>query len=577
MAMSFDCFLDALAPFATKPDEWVQPDRLIAKACASRFSLRSSEFDAFNEWWKLNKAAMTFAAAAKDGDIDILEAEVRNAFTRLRDVLENNPRTEPGYRHVRRVPGKGGFVIFSDLHMGSAGSRQDFFHTSGNHDAYAEILSQYAEAGFTLVENGDVEELLIREPDASLADDELELLAKVGDQTKLSDDGWPALDELRRKHRLEELSRVIDHHASLYRQINSDFVERGRYVRLAGNHDQDNQDPRFLDRLQNVYPTLDKVYDFLVIEPAESGGSAFIVCHGHHFDLGCTPKYAARIGETHSESLGWTTQGADRVWRWDGHDGVQRWTTGDEPFANTLVTDDADAIDFQFGDAVKAGLLAGLGSVVGGLVGLGALGGVAGLATALSDELSDPGFWESVFTHNIAWDYFKSSDRGEAVLNEVMCGKRWFKFRHLDEIAMDAELERVFDAKPPCLVLGHSHEPRHRALNRTTSKQLQNYMNSGAAGRFENLIWCVEIVDGVAAGGRLAPAGRSPLQHRARAAHLHARCRPERGPAGAVAGGRAAADRRQHRAELADAGAARGALRGVKKRHPQPGRLPSPM
>ncbi len=46
-------------------------------------------------------------------------------------------------------------------------------------------------------------------------------------------------------------------------------------------------------------------------------------------------------------------------------------------------------------------------------------------------------------------------------------------------------------------MLGHSHEPRHRALNRTTSKQLQNYMNSGAAGRFENLIWCVEIVDGV--------------------------------------------------------------------------------
>ena len=238
-------------------------------------------------------------------------------------------------------------------------------------------------------------------------------------------------------------------------------------MRLAGNHDQDNQDPRFLDRLQNVYPTLDKVYDFLVIEPAESGGSAFIVCHGHHFDLGCTPRYAARIGETHSESLGWTTQGADCVWRWDGHDGVQRWTTGDEPFANTLVTDDADAIDFQFGDAVKAGLLAGLGSVVGGLVGL-----VRSAAWPDSQRRSrtncpirasgspcspttSPGTISRAATRR------SGPERGDV-------RQRWFKFRHLDEIAMDAELGRVFDAKPPCLVLGHSHEPRHRALNRTT-------------------------------------------------------------------------------------------------------------
>ena len=565
MAMSFDCFLDALAPFATKPDEWVQPDRLIAKACASRFALRASEFDAFNQWWKINDAAMKFAAAAKKGDVDILEAEVHKAFTRLRDVLENNPRTEPGYRYVRRVPGKGGFVIFSDLHMGSAGSRQDFFHTSGNHGLYAEILGQYAEAGFTLVENGDVEELLIREPDASLAEDELEALDDVGDQTKLDDRGWVALDDLRRKHRLAELSRVIDHHAALYRQINADFVERGRYVRLAGNHDQDNQDPHFLDRLQNVYPRLDKVYDFLVIEPAESGRSAFIVCHGHHFDLGCTPKYAARIGETHSESLGWTTQGADWVWRWDGHDGVQRWTTGDEPFANTLVTDDADPIDFQFGDAVKAGLLTGLGSVVGGLVGLGALGGVAGLATALSDELSDPGFWESVFTHNIAWDYFKSSDRGEAVLNEVMCGKRWFKFRHLDEICdgrrADARV-RLGASVPGARPLSRAAAPGPEPGHVETAAELHEQRRRRPV-RESDLVRRDRRRRG--AGGRLAPAGWSPLEHSSRAAHLHARCLPERGKAGAVAGSRAAADRRRHRSELADAGAARGPVRGVDK------------
>ena len=122
-------------------------------------------------------------------------------------------------------------MIFSDHHMGFAGSRQDFFHDSGNDALYSNILDGYAEAGFTLVENGDVEELVIHEP------------------------GIPSPlmpSQARADWRLIQLRQVIANHPDLYDQINRQFVEQGRYVRIAGNHDQDLQDPRFLDELRTT-------------------------------------------------------------------------------------------------------------------------------------------------------------------------------------------------------------------------------------------------------------------------------------------------------------------------------------
>ena len=71
------------------------------------------------------------------------------------------------------------------------------------------------------------------------------------------------------------------------------------------------------------------------------------------------------------------------------------------------------------------------------------------------------------------------------------------QFRVFDEVFINEQLESTFESKPPYLVLGHSHEPRHRAWNPAKSKQADRYLNTGSAGRFGNLIWCLEIVDGV--------------------------------------------------------------------------------
>jgi hypothetical protein len=511
VALSLDAFTRALAPFTPTPDdllhperlagkiaEWLNPSRLVAKAAASGFHLQPGGLDTFDDWWALARPARDLLAEGhkRDGS-GVIDVELRRAFTRLAAMVNDGARHDDlGYRFLARLPDSKPLVIFSDHHMGCAGNRQDFFTGSGNRELYAEILDEYADAGFTLVENGDVEELIVHEPDDPRPTRQLALLDAVQDPTNIRDDGWEPIDALRRSQRLGQLSKVIDTHRALYDQINRQFVETGRYVRIAGNHDQDLQDPAFLAVLRRVYPRLDRVQDFLVVDDGRT--PRFIVGHGHHFDTSGTPKFSRRAGETLSECLAWAYEGADRVWRWDGLDGVQKWCDGREPFRNTLVTDDTDRGWFSFRDGLEAGLAAWLGSATAGMVGLGPLGGVGAMAAALADQLSNPGFWESVFGHNIAWEYFRSDDPGEALFNEMFAGKRWMKVRHLDEIFIAGELRSAFGDEVPALVLGHSHEVRHEAWNPATRSTTGHYLNSGAAGRFENLIWCVEIVDGQA-------------------------------------------------------------------------------
>ena len=79
------------------------------------------------------------------------EAEGGPATRRnLAAVLEGAPRVELG--------AEGRVVISSDLHLGNGGSRDDFRHNAGLYTAV--MRDYYLPQGFTLVLNGDVEELL---------------------------------------------------------------------------------------------------------------------------------------------------------------------------------------------------------------------------------------------------------------------------------------------------------------------------------------------------------------------------------------------------------------------------------
>ena len=518
MTVSFSCLTRSLAPFVPGPldlvpvekvDDWLNYKRMVAKASASNHGLRDDEFELFEAWWALSDEARGLRDVNHLLDaLSPMGIEVRQAIARVAAIFNDGAEYEQrGYQHVRRVPTEGRFVVFSDHHMGFDGSRLDFFSEFGNGVLYAEALTAYADAGFTLVENGDVEELIIHEP-----------TSPPPHATLATRTAW----------RRVQLRQVIDHHRELYEQINTQFVEQGRYVRIAGNHDQDLQDPSFLELLQTVYPALEQVYDFLVIEPTQDGPAGVMIGHGHHFDTASTPLFAPQIGEMLSECLGWAYEGADRVWRWGNHDGVEEWAGGGKAFTNTLVTDDPDP--HQLSSETVTELTATLTALFAPPVPWNPLPvPLLALVPALMAELAKPSLFEDMFHGNIAWEYFRSEDPGEAVLNEVFCGERWFKFRHLDEVFIEEHLnptgERAFGTDPPYLLLGHSHEPRHRPWNPANATQLRALSQLRLSRALSESHLVHRDHRRRPADRRLAPSRRARVRRGGRATHLRARSR----------------------------------------------------
>jgi hypothetical protein len=189
----------------------------------------------------------------------------------------------------------------------------------------------------------------------------------------------------------------------------------------------------------------------------------FVILHGHQFDESCVPPHARKVGEVISECLSWAFQGADRVWRLSD---TRKW------FANAVK---------EFGNTLSN----------------------SARSTTPHPDLE--AILECFMGHQVAWEYFENKDPYMAFSKEVCTGDEFFKYRHLDEEALaNSILRRTSDlADFPTVICGHSHEPRDRSkFNNSTNvtppesrdrNVFPRYMNSGSAGRFENLIWCVEI------------------------------------------------------------------------------------
>jgi hypothetical protein len=83
------------------------------------------------------------------------------------------------------------------------------------------------------------------------------------------------------------------------------------------------------------------------------------------------------------------------------------------------------------------------------------------------------------------------------LLDEVWTGQEFFKFRHTDEPVITSLLKQRFknQKQQPTLVLGHTHEVRLNSVDKSGNVE-SKYLNSGTAGRFQNLIWALEIDNG---------------------------------------------------------------------------------
>lgn len=390
----------------------------------------------------------------------------------------------------RVAPKHGSYVVFSDMHMTQDAHRQNFFASSGLKALYLDILQYYyAPEGFALVENGDVEELLIYEPD-------LDTLPKFNKHH------WDDILADRQARKAAQFEAILTDHADYYRLVADQFIARDAYYRTIGNHDYDLADTGFADRIKARlgidWPTAS---DLVLL--ADKGGVTEILCHGHQFDESCTQPFAPKVGESISQGNAWAFQGADRNWSTakDGKDFLAPWRAGDRDLPNTAV--DAETDDLGFFDTISV------------------------LLDVIGKSLTPPSDWEDLLSHQIAWEYFLHPDDGEAVLqDEILTGDRYYKFRHLSEAALVKALEKQFPDGVPRVTLGHSHEPRVRSgrteidppvSDRATlfmtdeaaaeidalrpdppDKRVEGYLNAGSAGRFQDLLWGIEFVDGVA-------------------------------------------------------------------------------
>ncbi|HXK59063.1 MAG TPA: hypothetical protein PLP42_04140 [Acidobacteriota bacterium] len=458
--------------------------RASAKEMAAKYNLyyrkekEEEDAEAFEELWgltinaslleKLNHQAAIVEVIRLIGRLPALldraPASTTSPFSPVASIDENGM----GYVHTAKTEEK--YVIFSDHHMLYNGSRQNYFVTSGNKDLYTEILTKYyAAVSYNLVENGDVEELIILEP----------VLAEIDN---IGNWNWSRVFDYRNSKKIPQLRKIVRDNIDYYEALHDGFISQGRFFKITGNHDRDMCNAEFAATVEEIlgreFPV---ACDVLLLRSGQEAD--FIICHGHQFDTACTPRFAAKAGESFSQASAWAFQGPDRIWRTQ-FDQMNDWLAGREPVLNNLVSDEPEG---------------------GGVLGESALQEIWDALGAAISNLNTERGWETLYGKNIAWNYFENEgDPQKCIDLEVKTGKRWFKFRHMNELRLVGGLEAAFGSKVPTLIAGHTHEPRLRPRRgtilpnqplRVEWQEIKCYANSGSAGRFENLIWGIEIIE----------------------------------------------------------------------------------
>lgn len=450
-------------------------ERDLTKSIAKKFNLKTSEEQIFNELWTIANDAHSF----KGDKEDTLESALDRAYKHAAKIAGGGQVNQKTFsRVVDRADGN--FVIFSDHHMTALNSSLDYFKNF-NYGLYLEVLEHYATTDFCLVENGDVEECIIYQPtltDAQLRNSQAPGKGKF--PITLGDDKWSDFLTTRYNQRLKNLNNIIREFQDYYELLRTRFISRNKYVKLTGNHDtylDEVHERELRDRIQDELGI--SVRDILRI--SRSGEIKYVVLHGHQFDAVCIQhgaiSYAKSLGEVFSECLGWAFQGPDRAWTLQD---TKRWFIGNS-YRNILAREKPGT--YQSGTKGVADLV---------------LENVGRIKADSKD------FVETLLGHEIAWEYFENDDGFNALTLEVWTGEELYKLRHMNEIKLceryaseflDLQTPPDFSRPIPKIVVGHTHEPRQNAINPAQSgSSVYYYLNSGSAGRYENLIWCVEIV-----------------------------------------------------------------------------------
>ncbi|HRW40302.1 MAG TPA: hypothetical protein P5193_02030 [Microthrixaceae bacterium] len=149
-------------------------------------------------------------------------------------------------------------VITSDLHRCVPG-RLDWPARQRTKDLSLRVMSHYAEQGWDLIENGDVEDFwLVGGSTWGAMYDVGRIAGGVGGR---------AADAPRRGLMAEHLDRIVDNNAALYRLLDEGFAADGRYHRTMGNHDDVYEDEQMVQHLRRHLPGTEVVDTVLLTAP----------------------------------------------------------------------------------------------------------------------------------------------------------------------------------------------------------------------------------------------------------------------------------------------------------------------
>lgn len=517
-------YLDAIRPQIADRN-WTQfynswnagsPDdvqRSLTRAIASKFNLQGRE-DIYNELFTFANHARLYEKNQRES----IEHRLADSYLFAARLAAGIDVNEPCFRRATDTQATN-IVVFSDLHMTAQPHLPSYFKNY-NYQLYLDVLDYYAASRFTLVENGDVEDCLVYDPTLEGAKERSRAAPKVTTPPgwqggmyfdpeshlpaghfdlpiRTSDPRWREFLLKRYDKRERNQQDIFDAFQEYYEKIVKLFARDGRYFRLTGNHDT------YLDgefeftlktRIEEALGS--PVYDALRVNRGSTTHpvTKYLIMHGHQFDSVClqagnTP-YAKSLGEIYSECVSWAFQGAERVWTLDD---TKKWYYCSKGISNVLAREAPGTY----------------------------LGGGSGEWDLLWDNLDrikkqPRDFIETLLGHEVGWEYFENANGFEAFTLEVWTGDEAYKLRSLNEVELCLRYTNSFlDINPPQqgvpipkLIIGHTHEPRQNAVfpvdpdehepwERTDNNAGVYYINSGSAGRFEKLIWCVEITGDV--------------------------------------------------------------------------------
>ena len=203
---------------------------------------------------------------------------------------------------VARRPASSRYLITSDLHRCIPG-RLDWPERQGTKELYQEVLTGYADQGWNLIENGDVEDFwMVGGSTWGAVYDVAYLTGAVG----------PSREESRRTILREQLDRIVENNEEIYSLLRDRFCAKGRYLRTMGNHDDAYTDPKMVNYLTSAHLPGAEVVDTVLLcaqgaEPStDISDVSAVISHGHLTDSWNGPGFAP-LGR----SITWLITGLD--------------------------------------------------------------------------------------------------------------------------------------------------------------------------------------------------------------------------------------------------------------------------